>query len=78
MPYKKALGRPSKINWSVILKLADSLQHNSTITGACRYAGISRDTYYRHLNNNDGVFAVRMETAIGNQNKVLFNFLTIS
>ena len=76
MRYAKAEGRPSKVNWTVIMKLADSLQHNSTITEACRYAGISRQTYYNHLNNEDGVFAVKMEAAINNQNKAVFSFLT--
>lgn len=74
MPYKKDVGRPSKVNWTVIVKLADSLQHNSTVTEACRYAGISRDTYYRHLNNE--IFATKMEVAKSNQNKLVFSFLT--
>jgi len=42
-------------------RLADSIQHNSTITEACRYADISRDTYYRHMNNK--VFAKKMTEA---------------
>ncbi len=54
--------------------LAGSIQHNSTITEACRYEGISRDTYYRHLSNN--VFAEKMKEALNNQNKGAFNFLT--
>ena len=56
-------------------KLADAIQHNSNITDACRYAGISRDTYYRHLSNE--VFAEKMTIAKVNQNKVVMNFLTI-
>jgi ACT domain-containing protein len=76
--YKKGAGRPSKVTWTVILKLADSLQHNATVTEACRFAGISRDTYYKHLNDTDGTFAVQMDWAIKNQDKVFMNFLTIS
>lgn len=76
MLYRDKVGRPSKVTWTVIVKLADSLQHNSTITEACRYAGISRDTYYRHLNKDDGVFAVKMQTAMNNRNKAIFSFLT--
>lgn len=76
MSYENRVGRPSKVTWAVIVKLADSLQHNSSITGACRYAGISRDTYYRHLNRDDGVFAVKMETAMKNRNKAVMSFLT--
>lgn len=73
--YRNTIGRPSKVTWAVIVKLADSLQHNATVTEACRYAGISRDTYYRHL--NDEVFATKMEVAMSNQNKVVFSFLTV-
>lgn len=75
MAAQKAVGRPPKVNYKIIIKLADAIQHNSNITDACRYAGISRDTYYRHLSND--VFAERMNTAKVNQNKVVMNFLTI-
>lgn len=72
MAARKPTGRPPKVNFYIIIKLADAIQHNSNITDACRYAGISRDTYYRHLSNE--VFAETMATAKGNQNKVVFNF----
>lgn len=71
----RTIGRPPKVNYKIIIKLADAIQHNSNITDACRYAGISRDTYYRHLNNE--VFAETMATAKDNQNKVVFSFLTV-
>jgi ACT domain-containing protein len=71
-----ALGRPSKVNYKIIIKLADAIQHNANITDACRYAKISRDTYYRHL-NNELVFAEKMATAKDNQNKVVMSFLTV-
>jgi ACT domain-containing protein len=74
MTTKKAIGRPPKVNYKIIIKLADAIQHNVNITDACRYAGISRDTFYRHLNNE--VFAENMETAKNNQNKLVFSFLT--
>lgn len=70
----KDIGRPTKISYSTMIKLADSIQHNATITEACRYAGISRDTYYRYLSNE--VFAEKMAIAKDNQNKVVFSFLT--
>lgn len=50
MAIKKSIGRPLKVDYKVIIKLADAIQHNANVTDACRYAGISRDTYYRHLN----------------------------
>jgi ACT domain-containing protein len=74
MTAKKAIGRPLKVDYKIIIKLADAIQHNSNITDACRYAGISRDTFYRHLNNE--VFAENMATAKDNQNKLVMSFLT--
>ena len=75
MTAPKTVGRPPKVNYKIMNKLADAIQHNSNITDACRYAGISRDTYYRYLNNE--VFAEKMATAKRNQNKLVMNFLTI-
>jgi DNA-binding phage protein len=76
MATKKAIGRPLKVDYKVIVKLADAIQHNSNITDACRYAGISRDTFYRHLNNEE-VFAEKMAIAKDNQTKLVFSFLTV-
>lgn len=75
MTAKKAIGRPLKVDYKIIIKLADAIQHNANITDACRYAGISRDTFYRHLNNEE-VFAEKMVTAKKNQNKLIMSFLT--
>lgn len=72
----KAIGRPTKVSYRTIIKLADAIQHNTNITDACRYARISRDTYYRHLNNEE-VFAETMATAKDNQNKLVISFLTV-
>jgi len=76
MAIRNAVGRPTKINYRIIIKLADSIQHNATITEACRYAGISRQTYYYYL-NSEKVFAEEMAIAKDNQNKLVMNFLTI-
>lgn len=75
MTAHKAIGRPPKVNYKIMIKLADAIAHNSNITDACRYAGISRDTYYRYLSNE--VFAETMATAKDNQNKLVMSFLTI-
>ena len=74
MTAKKAIGRPLKVDYKIIIKLADAIQHNANITDACRYAGISRDTFYRHLDNE--VFAEKMIAAKKNQNKLIMSFLT--
>lgn len=76
MAIRKTVGRPTKINYRIIIKLADSIQHNATITEACRYAGISRQTYYYYLNSEE-VFAEKMTIAKDNQNKLVMNFLTV-
>jgi ACT domain-containing protein len=75
MAIKKAIGRPNKINYRVMIKLADAIQHNVNITDACRYAGISRQTYYYYL-ASEAVFAETMTTAKNNQDKLVMSFLT--
>jgi len=75
MANKKSVGRPLKVDYKVIIKLADAIQHNANVTDACRYAGISRDTYYRYLNTEE-VFAETMSTAKSNQDKLIMSFLT--
>lgn len=77
MNTKKGVGRPTKIDYRTIIRLADAIQHNATITEACRYARISRDTYYRHI-NEESVFAEKMATAKKNQNKLVMSFLTVT
>ncbi len=76
MAIQNAIGRPLKVDYRIIIKLADAIQHNTNITDACRYAGISRDTFYRHLNNEE-VFAEIMATAKDNQTKLVMSFLTV-
>lgn len=58
-----------------MIKLADAIQHNASITEACRYSGISTDTFFRYMKNNE-VFAEKMAIAKENQNKAVFSFLT--
>lgn len=67
-------GGPSKVNHRTIIKLTDLIQHNATIAEACRYAGISRSTYFYHMRNE--VFAEKMAVAKDNQKKVIFSFST--
>lgn len=75
MEIKNAIGRPPKVTYKTMIRLVDAIQHNSTISEACRYAGISRNTYYSYLSNE--VFAKKMAAAKENQNKVPMSFLTI-
>ncbi len=71
----KAVGRPNKVDMRVVIKLADMIQHNATITEACAYAGISRQTYSLYFRNNS-YFRNKMIIAKENQNKVVMSFLT--
>jgi molybdenum-dependent DNA-binding transcriptional regulator ModE len=76
MAVSKAVGRPPKVNYKIMIMLADAIQHNASITEACKYSGISKDTFFRYMKNNE-VFAEKMASAKGNQNKAVFSFLTI-
>lgn len=59
MTYSNGVGRPTKINISTMVKLADALKNNYSVVDACKWAKVGRTTYYRHMNNND-VFATKM------------------
>ena len=62
MTNKKAIGRPAKVNYTVMSKLGDALRYGASISEACTYAGISRDTFYRHF-RTEQIFATKMKTA---------------
>lgn len=76
MEIRKAIGRKPKVTYTTMISLQDAIQHNSTITEACRWAGISRTTFSHYMRNNE-VFAEKMLEAKENQNKVVFSFFTI-
>ncbi len=67
MVNKKAIGRPQKVDYTVMGKLEDALQYGATVSEACYYAGISRETFYKYFRNEE-VFAKKMEAA---RNKLL-------
>jgi hypothetical protein len=77
MIIKKATGRPPKVSYKTMLKLADSIQHNSSISEACRWSGISTTTFFYYMRNSE-VFKEKMLAAKENQNKVVFSFFTIT
>lgn len=62
MTNKKAIGRPNKVNYTVMSKLEDALSNGASVSEACTYAGISRDTFYRHF-RTEQIFAEKMKTA---------------
>lgn len=77
MELRKAIGRKPKVTYTTMLRLADAIQHNSTIDEACNWVGISRTTFFYYMRNNK-VFAEKMIEAKENQNKAVFCFFTLS
>lgn len=55
-------GRPSKMNPKTVAKLEEAFENDFTLEEAWDHAGISKATYYRHLDANDG-FRDRMRRA---------------
>jgi uncharacterized membrane protein YjfL (UPF0719 family) len=77
MEIRKTIGRKPKVTYTTMLSLQDAIQHNSTIAEACRWAGISRTTFFYYMRNNE-VFAEKMLEAKENQNKAVFCFFTLT
>ncbi len=75
MEIKKATGRPPKVTYKTMLSLMDALQHNSSITEACRWSGISTTTFFYYMRNSE-VFNEKIKAAKENRNKVVFSFST--
>lgn len=75
MAIKKAMGRPHKVDYRVMIKLADAIQHNASVSEGCAFVGISRQLYYFYFNNNS-VFREKMTTAKNNQDKLAMSFFT--
>lgn len=75
MAIKKAMGRPHKVDYRVMIKLADAIQHNASVSEGCAFVGISRQLYYFYFNNNP-VFREKMTAAKNNQDKLVMSFLT--
>lgn len=67
---KKNIGRPPKVNYKIMAKLEDALANGANVCEACKYAGISRDTYYRYLNEEE-VFAKRMRMAYRKRGRIM-------
>lgn len=77
MEKRNAVGRKPKVTYTTMLRLADAIQHNSSISEACRWVGISRTTFFYYMRTNE-VFREKMEAAKKNQDKVVFSFFTFT
>ena len=76
MAINKPVGRHTVLNSRTLLKLTNALRNNYNVTDSCKWAGISRNTFYRHM-DNDMAFEARINYAIECRDKVSFNFDTI-
>ena len=76
MIVKRSRGRPLKVDIKTIMRLEDALQHSATVSDACRWANISRETYYRYCKEHP-YFADRMIMAKRNQYKLAHFNLTL-
>lgn len=75
MAIRNAVGRPPKFNMNTVDKLAFYIQRNYNVSDSCKFARISRSTYYKYL-RTEPLFADSIATAQDNANKVSFNFRT--
>lgn len=48
---KKTISNKHKVTYLTLVSIADDIQKNNSVATACRNNGISRDTFYRYLNN---------------------------
>jgi hypothetical protein len=48
---KRPVGRPPKITYLTLIRLARYIQNNYTVSDACRNVRVSRMSFYRYLNN---------------------------
>lgn len=75
MAIKNAVGRPPKFNMNTVDKLAFYIQRNYNVSDSCKFARISRSSYYKYL-KTEPLFADSMADARNNANKVSFDFRT--
>ncbi len=61
-PNEHGIGRPTKLTEDTVKKLESVFKLDAPVKTACAYAGISRETYYTWLKENDG-FSDRMAKA---------------
>ncbi len=59
---KAKIGRPTKMTVEVVKKLTEAFKDDFTVEEACRYAGISKETYYQECKRKPG-FADEMARA---------------
>jgi len=59
---KAQTGRPTVMTQNTVQKLEEALKEGFSVDMACHVSGISRSTYYDHINSNSS-FSYKMELA---------------
>lgn len=75
MALKNAVGRPPKFNTKTVDKISFYMERNYNVSDSCKFARISRSTYYKYL-MSEPLFADSIAAAQDNAKKVSFNFRT--
>lgn len=70
-------GRPTAITDDVVRKLEDIFKIGGTVSEACNYAGISRETYYYRVERDPG-FLTKMQAAMQYSDVVAKNLVVDS
>lgn len=47
----KKISNRHKVTYLTLISIADDIQRNTSVSESCRKHKISRDTFYRYLNN---------------------------
>lgn len=63
---KKSNGRPQIITIATMDRIADAIKNNYSVTDACVYGKISRDSFYRYL-KTEPLFTEKIIAAYENQ-----------
>lgn len=73
---KKNISNRHKVTYLTLINIADDIQRNTSVAETCRKNKISRDTFYRYL-NNEPEFTEIIIKAYEYQTKLPTPFFTI-
>ncbi len=73
---KKNISNRHKITYLTLINIADDIQRNNSVTETCRKNKISRDSFYRYL-NQEPEFTELIIKAYRYQNEVPTPFFSI-
>lgn len=71
----KKISNRHKVTYLTLINIADDIQRNTSVAETCRKNNISRDTFYRYL-NNEPEFTELILKAYKYQSEVPTSFFT--